>query len=223
MTAAFYNWSGYLVNASPPFLEATATYIQPKVTCTVPNADTVFWVGFDNSTVEQSGTGGVCGGVSGETPAYYAWWEMYPTNSIEVFPITIKPGNKITDTVTFNPATSHYVLAVSDLSNHQQASQAAVCGSGLYCDHDTAEWIVERPTIDGDYAPLADWNKMLLQDALAANSTDGSGNNVLQPIYDFENTNVSMIHDPWNGQYLATASKLSKNGEQFTDLWEAAQ
>jgi hypothetical protein len=222
MTAAYYNWSGYAVNAPQPFLEVTSTYTQPAVTCPVAGAWTLFWVGFDgftNDTVEQSGTAALCQNTS--KPTYYAWWEMYPTNTIQLMPITIKVGNKVQDTVTYNPAASSYSLAVNDLSNKQQYTETTQCATNLNCARQSAEWIVERPTVNGTYAPLADWKKMSLGSDLAGNTaiSDSNPATLMLPVNDYENTNISMIDDPYTGEYLATDSNLNAAGKSFTDTW----
>jgi len=46
---------------------------------------------------------------------YYRWWEMYPTNSIQVVGSALRPGDAITASVVRSNTT--YTLAVSDSSN----------------------------------------------------------------------------------------------------------
>src|SRR5581483_355717 len=87
----YYNWSGYAATTSQPFVAVQSIYTQPNVTCTTPGAWTLFWVGFDgylNNNVEQAGTAAQCSSGTNPQPTYYAWWEMYPTNTIQVMPLT---------------------------------------------------------------------------------------------------------------------------------------
>jgi len=49
--------------------------------------------GFNNGTVEQAGTAATCSYGADPTPSYYAWWEMYPTNNIQVAPLNVSPGD----------------------------------------------------------------------------------------------------------------------------------
>jgi hypothetical protein len=93
------NWDGYLTYVSSEakdFNSVKATWVQPVITCPVANAWTVFWVGLDgwwNDTVEQGGSSARCvGGI----PQYDLWWEMYPTNSIQLMTgIAVGAGDTI--------------------------------------------------------------------------------------------------------------------------------
>lgn len=72
------NWSGYAVTGAS-FTQARGSWTVPAVDCTaVPDSSASFWVGidgWDNDTVEQTGTDSDC---NGETPVYYAWYEFVP-------------------------------------------------------------------------------------------------------------------------------------------------
>ena len=76
---------------------------------TVPTASTKtsgyssVWVGIDgysSSTVEQVGTEA---DVSGGTVTYYAWYEAYPSASVKIGSFTVKPGDAITASVSYQP------------------------------------------------------------------------------------------------------------------------
>ena len=59
----------------------------------------MFWVGIDGFTsgsVEQDGTLIEC---SGGRAFYFTWWEMFPTNSIQVVGSSVRPGDAISASV----------------------------------------------------------------------------------------------------------------------------
>jgi hypothetical protein len=234
----YVNWSGYAATASLPFNEAETTFVQPSVTCTVPGAWTVFWVGFDgfeNSTVEQAGTAAQCGSGSKPQPSYYAWWEMYPTNGIgDMTRVTVKPGDTIHAAVTYTASDATYALTVADLTDKQEYTQLTTCAPNLTCARASAEWIVERPATNGVYTPLADWSTMKIESSEASNTTKtvitGEGRhkvaavtNVLQPASAFSSTAINMGNDPYTGETLASVGRLDRTGTTFTDTWQAAQ
>jgi hypothetical protein len=227
----YYNWSGYAATGTSSFNEAQSTFIQPTVTCPVAGAWTLFWVGFDgfnNNTVEQAGTAAQCSTGNKSQPIYYAWWEMYPTNTIQMMPITIKPGNTIQATVSYTASNANYSLNVTDLSNRQQYTTLTRCAANLTCARQSAEWIVERPTLNGSYTPLADWGTMNLTNNKASNTTTTNRrnrvvSNVLQPITAFSNTPISMVNYPFTGETLASVGNLNRSGTLFADNWQAAQ
>jgi len=226
----YYNWSGYAATSTSAFNEVQSTFVQPAVTCPVPGAWTLFWVGFDgftNNTVEQAGTAAQCSSGSNPKPAYYAWWEMWPTNNIQVMPITVSPGNSIQATVSYTASNGRYSLNVTDLSNRQQYTQVTSCAANLQCSRQSAEWIVERPTLNGAYTPLANWGTMSLASNQASNSTTTNRRKVvsyvLKPVSSFSNTPIDMVNDPYTGEMLATVTPLDKTGTTFSDTWSAAQ
>jgi hypothetical protein len=227
----YYNWSGYAATATTPFVAAQSTFTQPAVSCPVAGAWTLFWVGFDgfnNNTVEQAGTAAQCGSGTNPQPTYYAWWEMYPTNTIQMMPITIKVGDNIQATVSYTASNAQYSLGVSDLTNKAHYTQMAYCAPGLTCDRQSAESIVERPSVGGVYTPLAKWGTMTLSNNKAANTYTTNRHThvispVLQPLSAFSNTPVAMVNYPYTGAILANVSGLDSTGTQFSDTWQAAQ
>ena len=226
---AFYNWSGYAATGSTPYLAVQSTYKQPTVSCPVPGAWTVFWVGFDgynNGTVEQAGTAAQCSTGSTPTVTYYAWWEMYPTNTIQVMPLTIKPGDTIQATVTYSASTKNYTMTVLDKTSAKSYNKVAACASGLTCARQSAEWIVERPSLNGAYTPLANWSTMSLtnnQAATAMGTFNGVSAPNYQPVSAFTNTPINMVNYPYTGVTLATVNSLNQTGNRFGDSWKAAQ
>jgi hypothetical protein len=230
-TAYYYNWSGYAATGNTPFNAVKSTFVQPTVTCTVPGAWTLFWVGFDGanngSTVEQAGTAAQCSPGSNPQPIYYAWWEMWPTNNIQVMPITVKPGDTIEASVNYTASNASYSMNVTDKTNKQQSTQVATCAANLSCNRQSAEWIVERPTYNGSYTALANWGTMKLKSNQASNTLTtprgrSPGKPVFQPISAFNNTPIAMIN-PSNGTNLASVNALNNNGNLFSDNWLAAQ
>jgi hypothetical protein len=178
----------------------------------VSGAYTVFWVGFDgwyNGTVEQAGTAALC---NGSAPEYFAWWEMYPTNSIQYwFPISA--GDQIVASVRY--ANAKYVMTVKDKSTEVHKTLKVTCASDMTCSRNSAEWIVERPGYGGtNYAPLANWGTT----SLAADKAASSGTPL--PISSFPNSGINMISLDGTHE-LATVGGLGKGGISFLDTWDA--
>ena len=104
------NWSGYAAetNLSNPSSGAvtsvSGTWQVPTVTGSGRGiAYSSVWVGIDgysSSTVEQIGTEE---DVSGSTPSYYAWYEMYPNASVTLTGVPIAPGDQISAKCNMRP------------------------------------------------------------------------------------------------------------------------
>jgi len=92
------NWSGYADTGSG-FSKATGKWTEPGATCSRSTTYAAFWVGIDgysSDSVEQDGTFIECY----ESHAYqYSWWEMYPTNDIQVVGESVAAGDSISASV----------------------------------------------------------------------------------------------------------------------------
>ncbi len=143
------NWSGYAVQTTgaasgTTFSNVFGTWIQPAVTCTAGQASySAFWVGlggFDPSAkgLEQTGTAADC--ESGQTPSYYAWYELIPAASVRV-KLAVSPGDAISSAVTVS---GHVVrFRIRNLTQHTVFNKKLRTTS---LDLSSAELIAEAPS-----------------------------------------------------------------------------
>src|SRR5579871_533910 len=124
------NWSGYAALATDvatpiAFSDVTATWRQPKSTCTAGRTSSAaFWVGLggydpSSNSLQQLGTAADCNG-SSLAPTYYAWWEIVPAPSVQI-PITIRPGDTVTAAVLVKAQT--VVLSLKDVTRGTRFSK----------------------------------------------------------------------------------------------------
>jgi hypothetical protein len=208
----YFNWSGYgdTNTGGLVYSKVAGSWTQPAVTCTQEDQWVVTWVGIDgltNSTVEQDGTMAQC--FEG-TAHYYSWWEMYPTNDIQVVGSTVKPGDKITGSVV-RTGTS-YALKVTDATTTANSfSTTQTCTVSGGCANSSAEWIAEAPGGQRGQIPLADFHSWKLTSATVTAGTK-SGD-----ISTFPDDEITMID--FTGTYpLASPGALS-SGNSFTVTW----
>ena len=206
-----YNWSGYADINETNYSKVSASWTEPKVFCTKEDRLAAFWVGIDgynSATVEQDGTLAQC--FEGKA-YYYSWWEMYPTNAIQVVGSTVRPGDHIVSSVV-RTGTS-YKLTVTDTTtagNNVSTTQACQVTGG--CANSSTEWIAEAPTGTTGQIPLAQFTPWRVQSAAVA-TTAKSGH-----ISSFPDSQLTMIDS--TGTYpLATPSNLNHNSTGFTDTW----
>jgi hypothetical protein len=202
------NWSGYADTGSS-FSKVSASWTEPSATCSSRSEQlAAFWVGIDgysSSSVEQDGTLIECY----QRVAYqYTWWEMYPTNSIQVVGQTLAAGDAITSTVTRSG--TNYTLSVTD-STHTADSftKTETCSS---CANSSAEWIAEAPSSSSGVYPLADFGSWT---ASNASVTEGSTSGVISSFTDDE---ITMIDS--SGQTKALPGSLNSSGNSFSVTWE---
>jgi peptidase A4-like protein len=195
------NWAGY-ADTSSTFTTVAGSWTEPAVSCGSRGTDAVFWVGIDGFTsgsVEQDGTFAEC---SGGSAFYFTWWEMYPTNAIQVVGSSVVPGDSITSSVV-RSGTS-YTLKVTD-STHP-ANSFSTTQSCSNCANSSAEWIAEAPS-SGSVLPLANFGTWTLN-----NATVNSGN-----ISSFTDDEITMVDN--RGRVKALPGPLS-GGSSFTVTWE---
>ena len=183
-------WAGYTVTGTT-YESVTATWTVPNLTCsTTQDSYTSPWVGIDGwgtSTVEQIGIDNDC--FDGQV-IFAPWVEMYPADSI-YFDEVVKPGDKITASVTFMGG-GNYQLAESDATQGWSktysltATGAAKRTSAEAIFEDLGENIppvaqfspLEFTDVQADGAPLADGGELNETD-LVRGSTQLTENSAL--------------------------------------------
>lgn len=204
------NWSGYADTGSS-FSKVSSSWTEPTVSCSGSQEQlAAFWVGIDgysSGSVEQDGTITEC--YQG-TPYHYTWWEMYPTNSVQVVGESAAPGDKITATVT-RSGTS-YTLKVTD-STHT-ANSFSTTQSCSNCDNSSVEWIAEAPSSSSGVTPLANFGTWSTSGASAtAGSTSGT-------ISSFTDDEITMTDS--SNKVMAQPGALNSSGNAFSVTWKAA-
>jgi hypothetical protein len=209
------NWAGY-ASTGATFKKVVGTWTQPSVNCsTAPNGIVAFWVGLDgynSSTVEQDGTIAIC---SGGSPSYYDWWEMYPTNAVQLVH-SISAGDVVTGSVSFSGGT--YTLSVTDATHSGDSfTTHQSCSGG--CSRNSAEWIAEAPCCQsGRVYPMPDFGKEKFKKASATNDAGHKGT-----INDNAWTAVSITMVNGSGQTKVSTSSLNASGNAFSCTWQRAQ
>jgi peptidase A4-like protein len=205
------NWSGYAAyNAT--FTDVKASWIQPAANCssTTTAQYASFWVGLDgykSSSVEQLGTDSDCAGRN--TPAYYAWWEMYPNPSNQISGFTVRAGDSISAEVS--RTATLYTLSIVNNSTGQRFSttQASTAANS------SAEWVAEAPSqciiVFCRVLPLANFGTMTFTGSYATSGTQKS-------ISGYTNDSITMT-DMLGTTVRAQPSALSPDGTSFSDTW----
>jgi Peptidase A4 family len=201
------NWSGYADTGSG-FASVAGKWTEPTGSCTATTSLAAFWVGIDgysSDSVEQDGTLIEC---YLDTAYYYTWWEMYPTNDIQVVGETLKPGDSISASVTRSG--SSYTLKVTDSSRSgDNINTTQSCSS---CANSSAEWIAEAPSGSAGIYPLTDYHTWNLNSA-TVDTTSKSG--VISSFTDDEITMVDSL-----GNVESQPGALNGSGNAFTCTWK---
>ena len=232
------NWSGYVAaapDATPAtFSDVTATWVQPKATCTTGRQDSAaFWVGLGgnsaaSTSLEQLGTSVECDGNS-TTPTHFAWWEIVPAASVQI-PLKIRAGDRINAAVLVNGQT--VTMSLKNLTRHTRFSKTITLSQPL--DVSSAEWIAEAPsncTPSGRCTPvpLTQFGTVTFTNAAAiGNAHPGTINDVTwvsTPIELISDGGTSRFFgggDPLGSGIGALPGDLSADGRSFSVSWQSS-
>jgi Peptidase A4 family len=204
------NWSGYadVNSAGNTYSTVTGSWAEPSASCSRQTSLAAFWVGIDgysSDSVEQDGTLAEC---YADHAYYFSWWEMYPTNDIQVVGESVSPGDSISASVV-RSGTS-YTLKVTDSTHSANSfSTTQTCSS---CANSSAEWIAEAPSGSSGVYPLSDFHTWT---ETGATVTSGSTNGVISTFPDDE---ITMIDN--SGLVKAQPGGLNSSGNGFSVTWE---
>jgi hypothetical protein len=179
-TGTSYNWSGFLNlsgatnRGSTSFYYIISDFVTPVArqafgACTGGWDYGSSWVGIDgwnSPDVLQAGIGydAYCSGST--TSTYYnVWYEWYPAGSVGIN-LPIAPGDDFFVEVWSTSTTQGYAYVVNE-STDQYVDIGFTAPSGTALEGNSAEWIVERPTVNGAYATLTNYVDDVFWDANA--------------------------------------------------------
>lgn len=193
------NWSGY-ASRTGPFSSVSASWVEPRVTCSSKSTYSAFWVGldgYDSRTVEQTGTSLDC---DRGRPLYFGWYEMFPRSPVN-FARSIARGDLMSASVVASGKT--FVLTLIDRT---RGWTERVMQSAPKAKRRSAEVVVEAPW-SGSVLPLADFGAVNFYAAKANGRPLGWS------------APQQVIMATKSGVIKAEPSRLS-DGENFSDVWK---
>ena len=204
------DWGGYGVSSNVLFPQAVVSSVSgswtvPSVAITRSDTFSAAWIGIGgqtDSTLIQVGT--EHDSLGGQA-VYSLWYEMLPADSIAIPNINVSPGDEINASISLlSSSTNTWQITIQDVTTGQGFSQNFAYNSTRL----TAEWIVERPTVNNQLSVLANFGSVTFTNANAKLSgTTGT-------ISTFPNYEI-LMENRQNTQ-LVTVSNLSKDGSSFT-------
>jgi hypothetical protein len=137
--------------------------------------------------------------------SYYAWYELLPNFAIRLNNVVVAPGNTMIASLNLvNSGKNIWSVKISDVTTGQYFSKNVVYNSTL----SSGEWIMERPTINGQVSTLADFGKLTFTDChVTVNNVSGS-------ISKFAFFKIQMSNSV--SAELASSSDVIHSGTDFT-------
>jgi len=191
------NWSGSVVfpPATDPATWIVGQWTVPHVVA--PGSGNYYcaaWVGIDgdgSGDVLQAGTESEIVGGSHQT---YAWWEWFPEYEVQIPNLAVLPGDVMYAMICVNSKTqASFFLQNATTRAYVAFTKNAPAGTQLVGN--SAEWIVEAPTVGGGQSALAGYGMVYFDSCFASTKSgivlsggkgtaitmiDGSGKSISQ-------------------------------------------
>ncbi len=186
-TASTSNWSGYAITSdTSTYGEVFGAWYVPRVSSEpgLLSADySTFWVGMDGygtSDVVQAGTSQNTLTIFGiQMSSYGAWTEWYPYSMQSISNFPVNPGDEIETWVwvataanVWTPSGGTGWFLLWNATQNVASEVTTGAPAGITFSGRTAEWVMERPTVDGKIASLADYGTVQIIDAWAYDYDD---------------------------------------------------
>jgi hypothetical protein len=203
------NWSGYFVGGGP-FTAVTGTFNVPMLTPAAGETLTSAWVGIDgadNDSLIQAGIAEQFDPTTGKVYGH-AWWEILPALETPI-PMAIYPGDQMTVSIGQVSGTTWEISLTDVTRNTHFVTDQTYTGQA-----DSAEWIVEAPSIpapgstdisSATVATLGAYTPNITFTNLKVNGTQ---------------TSLNVVQMEQNDAVVSVPSPLSPNG--FTVAYGAA-
>jgi hypothetical protein len=202
------NWSGYVVatnlnNPHPSVTEIEASWTIPAVSVSRRDSFSAVWIGiggeFDGSLIQIGTEQDSINGVG----SYSAWYELLTNNEVTVDSLKVSAGDRITASISLsNPSNNTWLIEINDSISGQYHHNVVYPSSML-----SAEWILERPTINKVLTNLADFSELTFTGCAA---TVGGKMETISSLPHIEVTLYNQTTE------LASVSPPSSNGSSFT-------
>ena len=203
------HWSGYIVasdiqNRSPVVSSVSASWTVPKIKPSENNTFSGVWIGiggYGEDTLIQTGTEQEY--VNGRV-VYYAWYELLPDYLVRIPNVHVRAGDTVTASISLiNENTNTWSIEIADVTRGQRFKKTAVYNSSRL----SAEWIVERPKVNGTITTLADFGNVTFTECTA--TIEGN----TRAISNFSYAQLVMYDQELQ---LVTVSPLNDDGSSFT-------
>jgi hypothetical protein len=172
------HWSGFVATGVPfEFWAASGQWRVPSVAASCLNCYSSVWAGLDgwlNGNLVQAGTEQDCIDIGkGFMTNYYAWTEAYPQQPTAQEVFSVSPGHSMYVYVyvgdsngKMDPSAGDYAwFIVQDQNTGQTFVSSTLLGPNFGFVGNSAEWIVERPIVNGYFPELSDYGSVQMSDA----------------------------------------------------------
>jgi hypothetical protein len=196
------NWSGY-IGQSGAYTGVSGTWTVPALTYSTTMTSNATWVGIGGKVTSDLIQAGVYEIANSDGSSYQAWYEMLPNDSTPVN-LTVHPGDSISVAI-LETSQNVWNIVLTNNTSKQQFEKTVTYTSSL----STAEWIQERPLINGTLSTLSGFTPITFTGATAVQ------NGVRVPLAQTNPQTINLI-DTFANTALSVPSPINTNGTSFS-------
>jgi hypothetical protein len=203
-------WAGYVVtpdsgNPEDQVGGINASWTVPRLRSFSTDTYSAAWIGIggqSDKTLIQTGTEHDS---VNDQEYYSAWYELVPDDAIRITDMSVSAGDNITASISLlNSDTNEWAINIYDATKGQGFYQTFVYNSSRL----SAEWVVERPTVNDEVAVLANFGSVTFADSYVK-----IGGNVGR-IGNFSYSKIEMANSV--NKLLTSVSSINPDASGFT-------
>ncbi|HTH92925.1 MAG TPA: G1 family glutamic endopeptidase [Candidatus Paceibacterota bacterium] len=203
VSATSANWSGYMAQ-NGTYTGVSGTFVMPELTYSSTLASNATWVGIGgkpgtNDLIQA----GVYEIANSDGATYQAWYELLPADSTPI-DLAVHPDDSISISIT-ETSTNTWNIVITNNTTGKQFQKTVSYQSS----YSSAEWIQERPLVDGTFANLSGYTPVKFTNATAIQ------NGTRVTLAQTNAQQVNLMDNPTNTA-LSVPSPIASNGTDFT-------
>ncbi|MDB5255283.1 MAG: hypothetical protein JWL92_659 [Candidatus Nomurabacteria bacterium] len=196
------NWGGYVVQ-NGAYTGVSGTFVMPELSYSSSLASNATWVGIGGRTTSDLIQAGVYEIADANGATYQAWYEMLPDDSVPV-DLPVHPRDSVSVAI-LETSTDVWNIVITNNTTKQQFAKTVQ----YHSLHSSAEWIQERPQVNGTLPPLSGFTPVKFTNAYAVENGQRLTLNQMNPI------SISLL-DTQPNIALAVPSIVGSDNTSFT-------
>ena len=204
-------WAGYVVSSNFDksqinITSISASWIVPTAFPTTTDTYSSAWIGIGgfqpDKTLIQTGTEH---DYFNGKDFYAAWYEILPDQAIRIEEIEVSPGDLIKASIELtDQQKNEWKIEIKDVTKNQEFSINLNYNSSMI----SADWILERPTVQNQISSLANFGSVNFTNCQA------TIDQISKPLGEYPHTIITMTNDL--SVRLAAVSSLNEKKTDFT-------
>lgn len=203
------NWSGYIAS-NGTYTGVSGTFIMPELSYSSTLASNATWVGIGGKASGDLIQAGVYEIANSDGATYQAWYELLPDDSVPIN-LPVHPKDSVSVAIIETSQDSWNIVITNNTTKKQFAKTV-----NYHSSLSSAEWIQERPLVNGTFAGLSGYTPVSFTGATAVQN--GTRVTLAQTGAQM----VNLIDTPTNTA-LSVPSSIKTDGTSFTVYRTSAQ